>query len=76
MPTHGTKRVNQGKEEIFHHAYGWISVAEFYDLMPELSSDSEDEPELEPDFIGRQSGESFDHYRHRLRDMNEYSEDD
>ncbi|MEG1585273.1 MAG: hypothetical protein RR346_00200 [Bacteroidales bacterium] len=76
MPTHGTKRLLQGKEQIFHHTYGWISVEEFYDLMPELNMDSEADPELEPDYISRQSGESFNHYKQRLREVNEYPEDD
>lgn len=76
MVTHGTKRFHQGKEQIFHHTYGWISVEEFFDLMPDSDQSSEGEPELEPEYLSRQSGESFDHYHKRLREMDEYSEDD
>lgn len=76
MVTHGTKRFEQGKEQIFHHTYGWISAKEFYDLAPGNEVISDDDVELEPDYMSRQSGESFEHFHHRIKDMNDYSEDD
>lgn len=76
MPTHGTKRLNLGKEEIFHHSYGWVSVREFYDLMSELKDDSETDPQLEPEYMSRQSGESFEHYRSRIKEIHEYPDEE
>lgn len=76
MPTHGSKRMHDGEEQIFHRTYGWMGTGEFYDLVPEDESSFEDSPDLEPDYISRQSGESFEHYKHRVRDLNDYSEDD
>ena len=76
MVTHGTKRFEHGKEQIFHHTYGWITAEEFFDLMPGNETTDDNDQEFEPDFMCRQSGESFEHFRDRLKDINEYSEDD
>lgn len=73
MPTHGEKRLADQREEIFHTNHGWISIDEFYDL-PELTEDDLDEDLLGPDYLERQHGESFDHYKKRLHDINEYND--
>lgn len=76
MPVHGSKRVNHGKEEVFHDKYGWISISEFYDATPFNEDDSENEIENEPEYLSRQSGESFDHYRERIKDVRDYLKPD
>ncbi|MGL4293982.1 MAG: hypothetical protein ACRCSQ_10445 [Bacteroidales bacterium] len=76
MPTHGTKRIFEGEDQVFHHSYGWISAREFYDLVSGRDDHTEDSPDLEPDYVSRQSGESHEHYKHRIQEMQDYSDGD
>ena len=75
MPTHGEKRISHGKDQIFHHYYGWISVREFYDLLPDYS-DSDNEISIEPSQFSRQPHESFSDYRSRIREIEDNPRDD
>ena len=66
MPTHGTRRYKNGAEELFHSQYGWVSVQDFYDLLPNYNE--EDELRVEPDYFARQTGESITTYHRINRD--------
>ena len=74
MPTHGTKRNTGVQEEIFHVNYGWVSATEFFDL-PEMSIVDEEDILIEPDFLQRQSGESSEHFKHKIRDVNDLKDE-
>lgn len=65
------QRVKNGKIEYFDETNGWVGKDEYYDIIPDNNLEVDEDDELTPDYLLKQSGESEQHYKDRIRDLYE-----
>ena len=61
----GQHRTINGTIEYFDENRGWIAAKEYFDMLEEKND--RDDPDMQPDYLSKQSGESEDNFNSRIR---------